>query len=58
MDVNLLLDLSDDHLPLHQVNQRQLSISMSAIAEAGGSGRNAPLNLCLTKAAIVCKITT
>jgi hypothetical protein len=42
MDVNLLLDLSDDHLPLHQVNQRQLSISMSAIAGAGRSGRNAP----------------
>ncbi len=45
MDVNLLSALSDDSLLPHQVNQRQLSIAISAIAS--GSERNAPLNLCL-----------
>jgi Ca-activated chloride channel homolog len=45
MDVNLLSALSDDSLLPNQVNQRQLSIAVSAIAS--GSERNAPLNLCL-----------
>ncbi len=47
MDVNLLSALSDDSLLPNQVNQRQLSISLSAIANNSGSERNAPLNLCL-----------
>jgi Ca-activated chloride channel homolog len=47
MDVNLLPALSDDSLLPNQVNQRQLSISLSAIANSTSSERNAPLNLCL-----------
>lgn len=47
MDVNLHLALSDDCLLPNQVNQRQLSISLSAIASNDGGSRNAPLNLCL-----------
>jgi Ca-activated chloride channel homolog len=47
MNVNLLPTLSDDGLSAGQVNQRQLEIALSAIAEATGPTRNAPLNLCL-----------
>lgn len=46
MKVSLLPTLNDGNLDANQMNsQRQLAISLSAIAEA--SDRNVPLNLCL-----------
>jgi Ca-activated chloride channel homolog len=48
MKVFLQPALNDGNLDGNQVNsQRQLAISVSAIADGAGLGRNVPLNLCL-----------